>query len=179
MYRYRYWYDTVFGMNIADIVADSDEEADAKFWDGKLRDLNKVLLLEKTVLSADGDGDEAANERGEGPSGSGRDEFERGVVASGEHDEAARDGGAALGPKPLNRDAGNRLVLQRVEDKLVLAIGKGDEVKVVKLPKHRFLVYGPLDVLRLEPPLEVSDFSGVLSDFPEVDEQVGGNGLHD
>lgn len=46
-------YQTVFGMRFQDFDAEDDEAADRIFWDGKIRDLNEIVMVEKSSLPVD------------------------------------------------------------------------------------------------------------------------------
>lgn len=50
MFHYRYIYKTVFGTKWQDLDAEDDEAADRIFWDGKIRDLNEIVMVSKSTL---------------------------------------------------------------------------------------------------------------------------------
>ena len=62
MFRYRYVYQTVFGMRFQDFDAEDDEEAERVFWDGKLSDLNEIVMVEKSSLPVDEKGGGSADQ---------------------------------------------------------------------------------------------------------------------
>ena len=56
MFHYRYIYKTVFGAKWQDLDAEDDEAADRIFWDGKIRDLNEIVMVSKSTLPVEEDG---------------------------------------------------------------------------------------------------------------------------
>lgn len=53
MFHYRYIYKTVFGMKYKDFDAEDDEAAERIFWEGKMTDLNEIVMVEKSNLPVD------------------------------------------------------------------------------------------------------------------------------
>ena len=136
--------------------------------------VDKGIDLARCV--ADGERDQVPDEAAEG-GGDEPAEADEGVlgpepVAPGEHEEAPGDGGALpVAGKVVGRPVG--LGDRRLVRDLVFLLGKRDEVKILKLGKHRLLVDGRVDVLGLEGPFEVANLARVLADSPEVCGEVG------
>ena len=62
MFHYRYTYNTVFGTRCQDFDAENDEAAERVFWDGKLRDLNEVVMVSKSALPVEEERHRAADQ---------------------------------------------------------------------------------------------------------------------
>lgn len=62
MFHYRYIYKTVFGTKWQDLDAEDDEAADRIFWDGKIRDLNEIVMVSKSTLPVEEDGRRGADQ---------------------------------------------------------------------------------------------------------------------
>ena len=67
MFHYRYIYKTVFGTKWQDLDAEDDEAADRIFWDGKIRDLNEIVMVSKSTLPVEEDGRRGAGLQGGRP----------------------------------------------------------------------------------------------------------------
>lgn len=69
MFHYRYIYETVFGTKWQDLDAEDDEAADRIFWDGKIRDLNEIVMVSKSTLLVEGSPHVVDDERIDGEPG--------------------------------------------------------------------------------------------------------------
>ena len=131
-----------------------------------------LAIHEKRGEGADG----GAEGGGREPAAPGEEVLAPEVVAPGEHDEAPGDLDPPCVAGHDDLRAGGRLVVSGTEDKSVMIVGKGDEVEVVELAKHRLLVDGPVRVLALKAPLDVAGLARMLSDLEEVPGEVGLHG---
>ena len=180
MRKYTYRYETPLGTLFEDFSAETDEDADRKFWSRHPnRDVCRVLSVSAT---REPEGEERAENRadgrGDGPRGRAGDQLGPVPAPACERDERRGDGDAPLRAYPADGDPGIFLVNKRVEHHVLLLLGEPDKVKVTKLSKHCYLVRDVGDVLALHPGDEVSAFARVRADSQEVDEQVGGDWLH-
>ena len=162
------WYNTPLGVTFTEDRGATREEAIAK---ARAREV--FGLVELNWLSSYEERDEGAEEGGHEPASAGEDVLGPEPVAAGEDPELAADGRPVLRPAPHGHASAGKLLPQGVVHELVLLLGESDKVKVVKLGKHRLLVNGPVDVLRLEPPFEVTRLARVLADGEEVRGEVG------
>lgn len=192
-YVCRAMYLTPLGHTFDDIRADSPEEAMRKAEERKVFGLVRLEWTETWVeidgvrvdegidlarCVANGERDQVPDEAAEG----GRDEPAEAdeevlapePVTPGEHEEAPGDGGALpVAGKVVGRPVG--LGDRRLVRDLVFLLGKRDEVKILKLGKHRLLIDGRVDVLGLEGPFEVANLARVLADSEEVEGEVRGH----
>ena len=190
-YVCRATYLTPLGYTTSDVRAGTKEEALRLADEKKVFGLVKLMWTETWVevdgerveggidlarCVADGERDQVPDEAAEG-GGDKPAEADEGVlgpepVAPGEHEEAPGDGGSLRVPgQVVGRPVG--LGDRRLVKDLVLLVGKRDEVKLLKLGKHRLLVDGRFDVLGREGPFEVANLARVLADSPEVCGEVG------
>lgn len=167
--RFRAFYSTPLGVRFVDEDAD---DIDAEMAVARSREVFGLVHLDRVQQIGsvpEGAGDEAADERREEPLPGPGSDLGPCVVPTGEHDEHMRDVDAVSGAVARGG---------RVEDELVLFLGRPDEVKLHRLTDHCALVRGHVRCLVLKPPLEVSGLAGVLANLEEVDEQVRGDGVH-
>lgn len=176
MFNHRFWYETPMGYMFTDIEAESREDAEREFWLKHHRDTCYVNHV--SVSRRYEERDECANEGRDEPLGTVPEPFEPEVMTSCENREAVRDADTVLRPASMDDDARLNLNDERVEHDLVLLVGERDQMKVKKLPKHRFLVNGALQAHVFEPPFEISELAGVLVNLEQVYDQVDGDSFH-
>ncbi len=160
-------YKTPLGYFFGDSEGETAEEAGAKAKE-RCR-FGLVYLVNSCTYEKR---DEGAEEGREEPPAPGEDVLGPEVVPSGEQNEGAGDHHGGFVGVHNRHDARRDLDLSWVEDDLLVFVAERNQVKLHKLGKHRLLVNGLLDVLLLEPPLDVSKLARVLANLPEVRGEV-------
>lgn len=127
MFRYRYVYQTVFGMRFQDFDAEDDEEAERVFWDGKLRDLNEVVMVSKSALPVEEErrrpADQGDEEGLRGTAGHLEERFDDDVLPGGRDVEHLPIGDSLLGARPRDGDSRSGGNFERVKHLLALLLG--------------------------------------------------------
>lgn len=160
-------YKTPSGFYVGTSEGETSEEAE-----GEAMSSCKLVGGQMIYLSTHEECDERAEEGREEPPAPGEDVLGPEVVPSGEQNEGAGDHHGGFVGVHNRHDARRDLDLSWVEDDLLVFVAERNQVKLHKLGKHRLLVNGLLDVLLLEPPLDVSKLARVLANLPEVRGEV-------